>query len=254
MAGVMQVSRLGAFGRWGNQLFQYCAAKAIARERNAELQVPSTWIGRLVFDIPEPPIQAPFGNTPGCDPLLNDIPTDADLWGYFQNPEYYVLYSREDARAWLKLSPKWEGRRHAGLGGVVAHWRSYAGYEGHYCVVATRSYAVAAEQYRLGDYVTVSDVSPHRGDMMPDEISFLTDFLALLDADVILRGNSTFSIWAAWLGRATRVYSPVVGDLVGGPHLVSFVPGNASPILNFARNCPGELGRIYGEYRLRDET
>jgi hypothetical protein len=253
MGGVIQVSRLGSFGRFGNQLFQYCFAKALARERGAELQVPSTWIGRRIFHIDEPPIQAPFCNTPGCDPTLEAIPPDADLWGYFQNPEYYALYTRGDTREWLKLLPAWEFLR-VPQDGIVAHWRSYQGYENSYCVVAQEAYEKAVAYYHEGETFTmVSDLHPHKDNKLSDEIGFLFDWLTCARAAVLFRGNSTFSIWAYWLGRADRVYAPVVGDMTGGPHLVPFTPGNATPILDFAKNCPGELGRVYGEYKLADE-
>lgn len=252
MAGVIQVSRLGSFGRFGNQLFQYCAAKAIARSRGAELQVPSTWIGRLIFDISDPPIVAPFAPTPGCDPRLDEIGADADLWGYFQNPEYYALYSRSDAREWLRLKPQW---RHLGREvKCAAHFRSYKGYESHYCVVAQESYEDAARAYGLPDFEMVSDVRPARMPGLNDEIGFLHDWLTLCKADVLMRGNSTFSIWAAWLGAAKIVYAPVVDALVGGPHRVEFREGNHWPIMDFARNCPGELGRVYGDYLLSGES
>jgi hypothetical protein len=43
-------------------------------------------------------------------------------------------------------------------------------------------------------------------------------------ADVVLRANSTFSWWAALLGRG-RVFSPLVEDRIGD-QTVEFVEGN----------------------------
>ena len=66
--------------------------------------------------------------------------------------------------------------------------------------------------------------SPRIIEGIPSEFSFLPDFVALMQADVILRANSTFSWWAAALSNA-RVLAPIVGDLCGKQD-VSFVEGN----------------------------
>ena len=50
--------------------------------------------------------------------------------------------------------------------------------------------------------------------------------MTIYNADIVFRGNSTFSWWAGTLGYATKLYSPVVGDNVGHNANIEFVPGN----------------------------
>jgi hypothetical protein len=57
-------------------------------------------------------------------------------------------------------------------------------------------------------------------------LEFVTDFFALLNAEVLFRANSTFSWWAATLGHAQKVYSPVVDGLSGYQTNVKFIEGN----------------------------
>jgi len=47
--GFISMTTLGQFGQYGNQLFQYAAMKAYARENNLRLEIPEDWIGRKIL-------------------------------------------------------------------------------------------------------------------------------------------------------------------------------------------------------------
>ena len=69
------------------------------------------------------------------------------------------------------------------------------------------------------------------------ELSFVPDFFRLAKAMTVFRANSTFSFWAAAIAQANqkaRVFSPVIGGLVGGiEHECSFIPGNGARMADF---------------------
>jgi len=254
----IQISRLGRYGGFGNQLFQYCAGKVMARRYDTDLCVPSDWIGRTVFQIDDPPITKQLP-TRGMDLDPDETPNDSDLWGYFQNTKWYDLYTVQDAQTWLRLRPEWIAAMLAlqdDKGRAVAHVRSFRGYERVYCVCAEEGYEFAAKKFGLGPLVFVSDKHPGNVSAVPG-LEFLPDFLKLMAAPILMRGNSTFSWWAATLSQTKankkRVFSPVVGDLTGGPHIVPFVENNFSEIVNLKKNAPGEPGRVYGLLKLKGE-
>ena len=61
-------------------------------------------------------------------------------------------------------------------------------------------------------------------------LPFLEDFILMMNADVVLRANSSFSWWAATLGRG-RILSPLVEDRTGMQD-VEFVEGNWPKMVN----------------------
>lgn len=243
---VYQISRLGRFGSFGNQLFQYCAGKALARRDGCALEVPADWIGRRIFKIDDPPIGDPLP-TLGCD-VMPERP-GVDLWGYYQHPDFFRLYSEADAQTWLCLRPEWTAILKSIPWQFRAHRRSYRGYQGVFCVVSEESYARAGEIDGIEIEEMVTDYCPQSRTDIPANIAFLWDFMRLMRSKVLYRGNSTFSWWAAVLGGLRFVSAPLVGSLTG-PQTVPFAEGNWHPMVDIAKNCPDEPGRISGPYAL----
>jgi hypothetical protein len=131
-------------------------------------------------------------------------------------------------RQWFQVRPEWEA--HARLPAtpyIAAHLRRgdyVSRYSSVYCTVSRDSYIRACEQFALDAslLIWVSEESPRP---FPDpELGFMSDFLTLKHANVLLRSNSTFSFWAGLLSDG-HVFSPVV-DGLRGEHDVPFVPGN----------------------------
>ncbi|HEX2061274.1 MAG TPA: hypothetical protein VHK90_11075 [Thermoanaerobaculia bacterium] len=226
---VITIRSLGKFGRFGNQLFQYAFARAMAQRFGAELQTPP-WIGQKLFGLSDPPV------TRQLPTLQRDQVPDApnvDLHGYFQQSRHLQYLSHAKIRAMYRFLPRWVERY-----GKPAHARPYIAahlrrgdyvkrYSTYFCIVSRESYLRAREHFGLQNHAMVwysDETAPPDG----GEFSFLRDFFGMMHADVLLRANSTFSWWAGTLGTA-RVYSPFVENKVG-PSDVEFVEGNWAPI------------------------
>jgi len=221
---VITIGSLGNFGRFGNQLFQYAFARAMADRFDAVLQTPP-WVGQRLFGLDDPAIDVTLPTL-----AVDEIPDgpNVDLHGYFQHARHLQFLSEARLKSMYSLLPVWKDhprcRPH-----VAAHLRrgDYASrFADIYCIVSRQSYLRACERYGLDveKMVWYSEESQACGDPAPEGLGFLPDFLEMMDAEVLLRANSTFSWWAGLLGNA-RVYSPLVGSL-SGPHDVDFVEGN----------------------------
>lgn len=224
---LIQFSKLGAFGRFGNQLFQYAFAKAYARNKNATLEVPAEWDGRKYFNITDPPLSRKL-------PLsLIDRPrnkVDIDLFGYFQYADALNLYSRADVKKWFKFKPEILEQHKPTKHKAVAHLRrtDYLTFKHIFCIVSKESYQKTLNRLGIPDpevcWLIDGESQNH----------FLYDFLLMMNCDVLLRSNSTFSWWASTLGSA-KTYSPLVEDKIGEQN-VEFVEGNWPRIADSKNN------------------
>lgn len=216
-------------GRWGNQCIQYAIARACAERLGCTLETPS-WAGRLVFDIADPLITS---RLPGLKPEeLPDRPNVA-CHGFWQFQEAFDLLSRAKVRQWFRLYddvlehyPKQRPfyiACHVRRGDYVKHQDKLAVVE-RVCFER----AVQDRGYRLEDVIWLTEENPQPGNgEWPKQLSFMPDFLTIMQADVVFRSNSTFSQWAAWLGPDDqRHFSPLVGDKVGIREDIEFIEGN----------------------------
>lgn len=196
-------------GRFGNQLFQYAHARALSEQRGVELSTPE-WIGQKIFQINDP------CNT-GDVEIIN---------GYHQHQDS-LIYSRDDALRWFKFRPEILGQLAAACPKpfpLLAH-RRVGDYSGAgFVVVSVESYLRAAEKFGLNPHnlFFITEESAMPAGNLP---AFLPDFFRMMTCDVLLRGNSTFSWWAATLGTC-RVFSPIIKGLPGGVRDCEFVEGN----------------------------
>lgn len=238
MKPIVTCRSLSTIGRWGNACFLYCFAKAYARKFNCELQV-GDWIGRKILANSDDPFVAPenahFPQTK-LDSHTNE-PLDRyfgrseiDLFVYGQHNVYQSLYSRADAREWLKLKPEYEALKPAVPPVSVAHIRrgdivENSTYAKLYCSISENSYDDAIEQFGIPKpVVKVFEGWRPNPPNTPPEAQWLPDFLFLRDAQYLLRANSTFSYFAGLLGYG-KVFSPLVEDKVGWNY-VPFTEGN----------------------------
>ena len=144
---------------------------------------------------------------------------------YRQNQES-INYTRSMVRKWFTLRPEITEKLGHLKGGVLCHQRlgDYAGLG--FTVVSPKSYLDAADKFgNPGPLQFVSEENPHQHPDFQGELSFVPDFVRLMNADVLFRANSTFSWWAATLGTA-RVFSPVIDGKGPGEQDCEFVDGN----------------------------
>lgn len=232
-------------GRFGNQLHQYCSARAWAKFHAARFECPE-WIGSKVFDLhdPLPSVELPEVNDGGngLEPSVREGQVNVRIGGYFMMQRWARLFDRTELQLHLRVRPEWLeliGRErgiwdqwyvaaHVRRGDYVGHWA--------YAEVSERSYINALVEFGLPEdrVVWVREDAPLIVPGIPDEISFLPDFVRLMRARVLLRANSSFSWWAAVLGNAEEVFAPVVEDRVGLVD-VPFVRGNWPRVADTSR-------------------
>jgi len=232
-------------------MFQWAFAKAYAKAMGCELQLPDWW-GRKIFENANEPM---ISNLNACLPqtFLDTNPKyplgyfvgtkDIDLRGFFQHEVFIKHYSRADLRDWFKLKPQYEeyapildqppySAKHLRRGDYVSH----PVYSQHYCVVSEASYDRAVVQFNIPQPVirVFEGCAETPVELREDGLDWLPDFLVLRGAAHLLRANSSFSVFAGWLGNG-KVYSPVVGSLVG-EQTVPFVEGNHECTAGVFRN------------------
>jgi len=227
----MSIVQVQLMGGLGNQLHQYCAARKYAEIHGATLEVPE-WAGRHIFGLSEEPgfscdlPEVSDGNA-GPSNVIREGQVDVRLGGYFQSQNWIDRLSREEIKRWLQVEPKWLDLCGRGSHQLVAHVRQ-GDYLGHDCYanIPERSYVRACEEHNLPivcmRWVRQDQPRIIRG--VPGSFSYLPDFLTIMQAEVILRANSTFSWWAAVLSDA-QIFAPVVEDYVG-EYDASFIEGN----------------------------
>ena len=234
MHNVITVSCLGSMGRWGNCLFQYASARKYAEIHKCQLQTPE-WLGEKVFNINHPRISHKF---PKCD--LDILPckkVDIDLYGYFQFQDIISKLNRKELKSWFTFKDEWKERFpkkkefyaacHIRKGDYVSNFSHI------YCNISEKSYENKCSELNINpsDIIYVREDKPEEyEDINALGLNFLPDFMTLVNADIILRANSSFSWWAATLSNA-KIYSPKVDNKVGFND-VSFVEGNWPKMVN----------------------
>jgi len=220
-------------GRFGNQMFQYAAARAYAELHKASLHT-HPWIGQEIFMLSD----QPYRKLPIAD--FDALPigrTDITLHGYFLHSGAAKILNAQKLRQWFRLQPRWVNL--VNQVEIAAHLRygDYIDLQGIYCLIKKESYVKACQKFGL-DEKLITWVSEENTNNVKigGKLSFLPDFLTLMTSKTLFRANSSFSWWAATLSNGT-VYSPVVEARTGWSD-VDFVPGNWPRIADSSRcNC-----------------
>ena len=214
-------------GRFGNQLFQYAYARSVCERYGVELGVPK-WVGEEIFDLGVENSAKTDDSLPRCEQLSECLADgDFQINGYAQSSGCVSSYSKKDVERWFRFKPTVLDQLETlvPIHRVVAH-RRVGDYPGSgYPVVSKKSYENAVAWWRLGELEWVTEENPAYAGF-PNHLGFLPDFWRMTKAVHLLRGNSSFSWWAASL-CAGDVYSPRIDGLVGGiEHDCEFVRGN----------------------------
>ena len=221
-------------GGLGNQTFTYAFCRAYAERYDLELRI-NNWYGRYLWQVDDPPVKELF-------PLRseNDLEYGEANFNYtsYSQIQRCMIYSRDDAHRWFKWDPDIEGLLRTALPRepLLAH-RRLGDYVGVFDIISEKSYYDACDEYKLDktqlQFLSGPGMPCVAG--LPTEVAhFLPDFWRMMHCDVLLRGNSTFSWWAAVLGTCD-VYAPLLSSAVAagnGEVDVRFVKGNHSRHLN----------------------
>lgn len=258
--GVVQMTTLGANGRFGNQLLQYAFLRSYAERFGFDFEVPD-WIGRPLFGLDDPLISRPLpqvketeADLAGCLAGRRDsIFVNVDFWGYFTGDTSILAPWRDRIRSWFQVredlaSPIMTDIRHLtkddgtlvalhlrrGDFGTGPHWiapeswytswlaEMWSTWRNPRLYIATDDPATY-RHFAAYQPVTAADLRPS-----PPGVEFLVDFLALRSADVAAVSNSSFSVLATMLADAPQ--HAVRPDREGG-RLVRYNPWS-SPVLS----------------------
>lgn len=243
-APCLQMSTVGAKGRFGNQLFQYAFARIYAEKHGLELEV-ADWVGRDLFDLDDPkPSHLPARQDeahlqPDAFTLLEDSQlnpqlTDKDLHGYFVPHTSRWAPYKTQFQAMFKPGQ----RIKPGLDAIVARIREHGktlvaihlrrgdfGY-GDFWIAPNDWYIQALEKiwptldqpvlYIATDdpaarqaFARFNPIQPDRQGFDLAGLDYFVDHYIMSQADQLMISNSTFSFTAAMLNQnAPTMYRP----------------------------------------------
>lgn len=230
----MPVIALRTIGRFGNQLVSYLFARAYAEAHGCELQTEN-WIGQRVFVLDDPPISRELPRR--CENTLINGEVDVEYHCSYSQQQKCMIWTRAQARQWLRIRPHLLAQIEPFLPSgdrVLAHRRVGDYLPLGYVVPTVDSYVRACREfgYDPAQLRFITEENPTVAPGLPDNLSFLPDFVRLMRAPVLFRANSTFSFIAGVLNNG-EVYCPVIDGLVGGrEHDVQFVRGNHKKFAN----------------------
>jgi hypothetical protein len=209
-------------------MFQYAFARGYAESVGATLETP-WWVGQALFGLTDP---LPSKRLPSIG--LDEHPNgrvNIDLYGYFQQSQFYKHYTLTKLREWFKFRELWVDQFPKPTKPYVAlHIRrgDYLTTFSHvFCTIGIGAYhkAMVNAGYDPDKAINVREDRPVNYPL--PGLEFIADFFTLYNADVLFRANSTFSWWAATLGHCgENIYSPVVEGLQGQKADVPFIRGN----------------------------
>lgn len=248
----VQMTLLGSYGRFGNQLLQYAFVRLHAEVHDLVAEFPD-WIGRDLFALDDP---YPSASLPGVDEKDFDVsdalsPTgrtlaEHDVAGFFcgstaawgdRAARFRALY-RPGEKLRPLLDRAWGVLEHAGRTVVAIHLRHGDFGYGRYWVAPAEWYLAWLREIwpRLEDpvlYVATDDVtvlsrfaefSPWDASRLGVQIpgaDFMVDHHVLRNADHVAIANSTFSFTAAMLNERALTFMRPHPDR---RELVSFEP------------------------------
>lgn len=229
---------LGRRGGWGNQLFQYFFLQSWANKTDSILEIPEEWVGRKIF-----PNIKNRGFTKEL-PLygLHQIPPDDNkdyrLDGFYQYQWAVDQWDISSGRGWFHIDDSFFDNhtkifnQYIAMGRnkvIGAHRRSGDFRQTPFPILSYKCYNECCETFKLSKDQLVffgNEEVKFPQPLAGTDIDFLSDFIYLMLSDTIIRGNSTFSWWAAFLSKRP-VFSPIIqGKGPGEINDVQWVEGN----------------------------
>lgn len=223
-------SKLGLYGRMGNQMFQYAAAKSAALTKNSLLAIPnenqvlSRYFNlnckyyflsqniNLIHKLPKY-----IEHTFNYDKRLESISDNIDLEGYFQTEKYFKKYEviiREDfsfkKEILEKISSYISTIKVPNKELVSLHVRrgDYVGLQNFHPLCTVDYYKSAINSFNnIRLLVFSDDINWCKSNIISEDIIYSSfnneaeDMCAMSMCDHNIIANSSFSWWAAWLNN-----------------------------------------------------
>jgi len=232
----------GAGGRFGNQVIAYCFAQSFAQKHDAILEIPEDSVLRKIFKINNPHL--PKNRTPirfGLDVIPNDYQLNqcwnrnfaVDIWGYFQNQRSIDFYSKK----WIKenlIFQNWIRAKFPSQYGpyYACHMRrgDYVTQPERYCSISNSSFDKIIAKVNSTNNINMGYILTEENPIKDEfcssmNLGWLPDFMCMVNSEILIRSNSTFSLVAGWFHQGTKIYAPLVEDKIGVSD-VDFVEGN----------------------------
>ena len=238
---IVQFSKLGKCGRFGNQLYQYAFIRKYSELTHSKLET-GKWIGQSIFENIRDPLPSKklklITSKNFLTPEHQKRMVNIDSTGQYQC-QCHLIYSLDWVRNLYRFNKKtldFLGKPEISDYAAIHVRRGDYVSSGEYCIVSESSYEKLLNQLNVKDVIwiyredDVTDIHHKRFKYSKyNEFSktekMLMDFWYLMNSKVLIRSNSTFSVWAGFLHRGEKIYSPDVNTLVG-LNDVEFVEGN----------------------------
>ena len=237
-------SRLGNWGRLGNQMFQYAMMYSVSKRNGFDFWYPHDYYENgimlnecfsNVYVNENKPTDFPTNEYEesgwGYDPLVFEQPDGTDYIGYFQNPKYFsgfeddlrehFTFKEEIQNAALNTFNKLPKNKEL----ISLHVRrtDYLNLNGLYNNLELDYYQNCLADHGATDSVALifsDDVEWCVENFKLDTPYAVVDtrgfgsvgpyieMCMMTQCDVNVMANSSFSWWAAWLGQTKKVYAP----------------------------------------------
>lgn len=233
-------NRLGLFGLFGNQMFQYATLYSIAKTKKYDFGVPYQNIGEIQFKnffLPNcflnltakdssfyspkyKAIEKKFNYNPGIFGILDDT----DICGYFQSEKYFLNYRQDILKEFefkSCIKQKAEEIRSITKNDLISlHIRlgDYVKQQQNHPVCDISYYEEALNQVPDDCLVCIfSDDVPQameifknlkRKTFYPETNDKFVDMCLMSMCNYHIIANSSFSWWGAWLGNSKKVIAP----------------------------------------------
>ena len=233
-------NRLGTYGLFGNQLFQYATLYSIAKTRGYEFGVPYSNAGEDAFKnffLPNcfnnlsakdssnvVPLHSAMERNFTYNAGIFGIPDNTDVCGYFQSEKYFIDY-REQLLKEFEFKPEIKQqadyiRAVAKCPAISLHMRfgDYVSQPQNYppCTIDYYNEALSMLPDNGLIFVFSDDIEKaqsllknlKRPITYPDTKNKYIDMCVMTMCNYHIIANSSFSWWGAWLSNSKKVIAP----------------------------------------------
>ena len=209
-------SKLGSYGRMGNQLFQMAATIGHALRNKNDYAFP-TWSYMWDFNIPVTQFKKIIPGRKYEEPHYHHSPIpywgNMDLHGYFQSEKYWQEFSPYIKQIFV---PKHNMQRLAGTTAIHVRRGDYLIHKGCYEILGMTYYENAMSMANTSKYLVFSDdINWCKAHFIGNNFEFSEGNSAPIDLSIMrscekcIIANSSFSWWGAYLnGNAKQIIAP----------------------------------------------